>query len=178
MPVNVLSVASLVQEARQGNNDLKTASLYKTKAEYAIDASQYGYLPDFGIISGDAYQEGNALYPENNAFIGVSFKWNIQDIFANTYVQRQRISMKKQAEENLADLQEQVNTDIEKTRRKLTQSTKLITVANKVLAFRREDLKIQTDRRHAGLNLEADLFAAQLNYRTALTDLKILTGNF
>lgn len=85
--------------------------------------------------------------------------------------------MKKQAEENLADIREQVNKDIEKTRRKLTRSAELITVVNKVLAFRREDLKIKTDRYHARLNLEADVFAAQLHYRIALIDLKILAGN-
>ena len=77
-------------------------------------------------------------------------------------------------------------------RRKLGQSVDLITVASKVLAFRKEEFKIQTDRRHAGLSLEADLltaqaslskaesdyYAAYLNYRMSLTDLKILTGPY
>jgi outer membrane protein TolC len=58
--------------------------------------------------------------------------------------------------------------------------------------YRREDLKIQNDRRTSGLNLESDLltakaamakaesdyYAAQLNYRIALSDLHILTGNY
>ena len=56
--------------------------------------------------------------------------------------------------------------------------------------FRREDLKIQSDKHDAGMNLEADVllakaalakaesdyYAAQLHYRMASTDLKILTG--
>ena len=202
---------SLEAKALTGNHDLKIANLYKTKAQYAIDASYYGYLPDFGILGGYVYQDGSTQLTGStqisavsanigldsnwniqDAFIGVMLKWNIQDVFTNTYVKRQRISLKKQAEENLANTREQVHADIEKARRKLTQSVELINVANEVLVFRREDLKIQTDRRHAGLNLEADLLAvkaalakaesdvlaAQLNYRMALTDLQMLTGNF
>jgi len=192
IPVNALPIDAFVRDAQKGNNDLKIAALYKTKAEYAVKASQYSYLPDVGVMAGYTYQEGNALYPENNTFVGVSLRWNIQDAFSNAFVKRQRLSLKKQAEENLANTREQVKTDIEKAHRKLTQSVELITVANKVLAFRREDLKIQTDRRHAGLNLEADiltakaalakaeadLFAAQLNYRIAYTDLHVVTGAF
>jgi len=107
-------------------------------------------------------------------------------------VKRQRLSLKKQAEENLANTREQVHTDIEKAHRKLIQSIELITVAEKVLAFRREDLKIQADRHQAGMNIEADIlsakaslakaesdvFAAQLHYRIASTDLQMLTGSF
>jgi multidrug efflux pump subunit AcrB/outer membrane protein TolC len=192
VPVQAAPMDALVHEALNGNNDLQMAALYKTKAEHAVRASQYSYLPDFGLMGGYTWQDGITLYPENNTFIGVLMKWNIQDVFSNTYVKRQRLFLKKQAEENLANTQEQVNTDIEKAHRKLNQSVELITVANKVLSFRREDLKIQTDRRQAGLNLEADVlsakaalakaesdyYAAHLNYRMALTDLKILTGRY
>jgi outer membrane protein TolC len=68
----------------------------------------------------------------------------------------------------------------------------LIKVAGKVVKYRGEDLKIQNDKRKSGMNLESDLlsakaamakaesdyFAAQLNYRIALSELKILTGNY
>lgn len=183
---------ALVNEARKDNNDLKMADLYKTKAEHAVRASRLSYLPDFGIVGGYTYQEGVTLYPESNTFIGVLMKWNIQDVFSNTYVEKQRLSLKKQAEENLANTQEQVSTDIEKASRKLNQSIELIALAKKVVDFRREDLKIQSDKHDAGMNLEADVlaakaamakaesdyYAAQLNYRVASTDLKILTGKY
>ena len=56
--------------------------------------------------------------------------------------------------------------------------------------YRTEELKVQLDKEKSGLNTasdilntkallakaRADLLAAQLNYRLALTDLKILTG--
>jgi outer membrane protein TolC len=192
MPVGEAPTDILVHEARKGNNDLKMADLYKTKAEHAVRASRLSYLPDFGIMGGYTYQEGVTLYPESNTFVGVLMKWNIQDVFSNAYVEKQRLSMKKQAEENLANTREQVNTDIEKAGRKLNQSIELIALAKKVVDFRREDLKIQSDKYDTGLNLEADVlsakaalakaesdyYAAQLNYRMASTDLKILTGRY
>ena len=100
--------------------------------------------------------------------------------------------MVKQAEENLANTKEQVNKEISKSYRKLKLSEELISVAKKVADYRKEDLRIQNDRRKSGLNLESDLltakaamakaesdyYAAQLNYRIALTELKILKGNY
>ena len=181
-----------ILEAQNRNSDIRMAALRKEKAGYAVRASQYSYLPDLGVMGGYTYQDGVTLYPENNTFIGLLMKWDLKDIFSNTFIMKQRLLLKKQAEVNLANAQEQVQTDIEKAHRKLNQTAELISVANKVLNFRQEDFRIQTDRHQAGLNLEADvltaeaalaksqsdLYAAHLNYRMALTDLKILTGQY
>ncbi len=179
-----LNVASI------NNDDLRLASLYKTKADNAVRASKYSFLPDVGLLGGYAYQKGTALYPKNNAFVGASIKWNIQDVLSNRTIELQRISAREQAEENMANTKEQVSNDIAKTYRKLKQSEDLIKVAEKVVSYRREDLKMQSDKSSSGLNLEADLltakaalaraesdyFSAQLNYRITLSELKILMG--
>jgi len=129
---------------------------------------------------------------KRDAFIGVVLNWNLKDLVANTYITRQRLFLKKQAEENLANTREQIHADTEKARRKLTQAAELIGVAGKVVEYRREDFKIQTDRFSAGLNLEADWLtakaalakaeadwlAARLNYRMAWTELQILAGRY
>jgi outer membrane protein TolC len=189
---NSASIDTSLSLANSGNNDLKIASLNKTKADYSIKSSKYSYLPDLGILGGYTWQEGSDIYPKNNTYIGASLKWNLNDALSNRMVQRQRIYLKQQAEESLLNTREQVNKDIAKAYRKLKQSEELINVAGKVVEYRREDLKIQADRRKSGLNLEADLltakaamakaesdlFAAQLNYRIALSELKILTGNY
>ena len=181
-----------LNEAIARNNDLRLASLNTTRAEYSIQAGKLSYLPDLGLVGSYTYQDGNFIYPKNNTFVGASLKWNLQEILSNRNIQEQRMYMKKQAEENLANTKEEVNKEIEKAYRKLKLSEELIGVAKKVMNFRKEDLKIQNDRRKSGLNLESDLlaaraalakaesdyFAAQLNYRTGLTELKILTGNY
>ena len=189
---DIAAIDTSIIESGTKNNDLKMASLNKTKADYSIKASKFSYLPDLGILGGYTYQEGTDIYPKNNAFIGASLKWNLQDILSNRTVQKQRTFIKMQAEENLANTKEQVSKDIIKSYRKLKQSEELIKVAGKVVEYRSEDLKIRNNARMAGLNLESDLlaakaamakaesdyFAAQLNYRIALSELKILTGNY
>jgi outer membrane protein len=186
------AIDTSLKEALLKNNDLKLAALIKTKAEYAIQVSKLSYLPDLGLLGGYTYQKGTMIYPKNNSYIGASMKWNLQDMISNRAVQRQRIYIKEQAEENLANTREQINKDIAKAYRRLLQSQELIRVAGKVVEYRSEDLKIQNNKRIAGLNLESELlsakaamakaesdyFAAQLNYRIALSELKILTGNY
>ena len=178
--------------ATSHNSELKIASLVTEKAGYSIKASQFGYLPDIGLLGGYSYQKGSVIYPKNNAFIGASLKWNLQDMLFNHTIERQRIYAKKQAEENLANTREQVNKDIMKSYRKLKQSEELINIAAKALNYRREDLRIQTDKHNSGMSLEADLlaakaafakaeadyFSAQMNYKIALSELNSLTGNY
>ena len=174
------------------NNDYKIASLRHAKAEHSVRASNLSYLPDIGFLGGYTYQEGAEIYPKNNAFVGASLKWNLQDLFLNRSIHSQRVSMMQQAEENMANTKEQVLSNIGKTIRKISQARELIAVAGKAVNYRKEDLKMKTDRRNAGLNLESelleamaemakaesDLLSAQLNYRIAITDFNILTGSY
>lgn len=188
----LISLDTSLAIAGKSNNDLRLAALNKTKADYSIRASKFSYLPDLGILGGYTYQEGTDIYPKNNAYIGASLKWNLNDVLSNRMVQKQRVFLRQQAEESLLNTREQVNRDIAKAYRRLKQSGELIKVAEKVAEYRKADLKVQADRRTSGLNLEADLltakaamakaeadvYAAQLNYRIALSELKILTGSF
>lgn len=190
--VDLVSLDTSVISATSKNNDLRIASLNSNKAGYSVKASQFSYLPEIGILGGYAYQHGSMIYPENNTFIGASLKWNLQDLISNRSVQGQRMFLKKQADENLANIKEQVYKDIAKVYRKIKQSEELINVVGKVVDYRREDLKFQNDRYRSGLNLESDLltskaalakaesdlFAAQMNYRIAVTELKILTSGY
>jgi outer membrane protein TolC len=183
------AVSEYQSSALSGNADLNIAALTVTKTRLAIKAAKQGYLPDVGIIAGYTYQHGNILYPTNNPFAGLNVKWNIQDLFVNKQVLGQRTLQLEQAKENEAYTLEQLNADVEKAVRKIHQAEALISAAEKVLNFRAQELKIQLDKRAAGLNVpadvlstratvakaEADLYAAQLNYRLAHSELNALT---
>ncbi|NBA84672.1 TolC family protein [Emticicia sp. CRIBPO] len=176
--------------AASHNPELKIASLTQTKAEYGIKAARLSNRPDFGLIAGYSFQTGNNLFPAHNPFIGASLKWNIQDIFSNKEVLKQRQLNLQQARENADYTKDQVNSSIDKTYRKLAHATELISVAQKALDYRKEELKLQNDKKEAGLNIEtdilntkaliakaeSDLLSAQLNFRLSLSDLKMLTG--
>jgi len=189
---NPISMDSLLSESQTNNNDIKAATLLKTKANYALSAAKFSYLPDFGIMGGYTFQEGNSLFPNNNQFIGLSLKWNIQDIFSNKFVNSQRKILINQSDENILNTKEQVNNEVAKAYRKINQANELIKLATKVVNYRKEDFKIQSDKRNSGLNLEsdlltvkaalvkaeADLFAAYLNYKIILTNFQIITGKY
>ena len=172
------------------NPDIQIASLTKEKADLGIKAAKQSTLPDFGVVTGYAYQSGNPILPSHNPFVGLNLKWNIQDLFSNKHLLQQREAQAKQAEEYILNLQQQVNSDIEKAYRKVNQSKALIAVAQKVLEYRSKELKVQEDKQLAGLNLKtdmlntkaqvakanADVYAAQLAYTLAVSELKNLIG--
>lgn len=183
------SASDYQTSALSRNADLAIAELTLNKTRLGIKAAKQSYLPDVGIIAGYTYQQGNILYPTNNPFAGLNFKWNIQDLFANRQVLNQRTLQLQQAKENQANTMEQLHADLEKAVRKIHQAEALINAAEKVMKYRNQELKIQLDKRAAGLNVpadvlasrstvakaEADLYAAQLNYRLAHSELSALT---
>jgi len=176
--------------AADSNADMQIARLSQSKALLGIKAARQSNIPDFGLIGGYSYQFGNPILPAHIPFVGVNFKWGLQEIFSNKQVLKQRQFQLKQAEENIRYTQQQMNNDIEKAYRKIEQSQALIAVAQKALFYQQEAYKLQEDKQAAGLNVktdllnaksllaksEADMYAAQLSYLIAISDLKILTG--
>jgi outer membrane protein TolC len=181
---------SVKLSAANSNSDLMIAGLSRTKAEQARKAARYTYLPDLGLIAGYTYQTGNFIYPEHNPFVGASFKWNLQDILLNRQLVNQRNFSLQQTIEFALDAKDKLNSDIDKAYRKISHAEALVKVAQKAVYYRLEELKIQQDKEESGLNTasdllnakallakaQADLLAAQMNYRIALTDLKMLAG--
>ncbi|WP_064196265.1 MULTISPECIES: TolC family protein [Emticicia] len=188
--VNNLSSITDYKSGISTNPDVQIANLNKYKTEVGFKAAKLSDRPDIGLVTGYAYQSGNPLAPANNPFIGVNLKWNLQDLYANKQIQKQRALQMKQAEENIDYTQEQLLYEIEKAYRKAQQSKSLINVAEKALKYRQEELKLQEDKQLAGMNLktdilatkavlakaEADVYAAKLAYLIALSDLDALIG--
>jgi outer membrane protein len=178
--------------ALDNNADIQLAGLGKLKSELAIRAAKLSYRPDFGLFVGYTYQKGNIIFPQNNPFAGASLKWNVQDIFSNKEVIRQRYLLAQQAELLLAEKKEEISNDVDKAYRRIRQAKMLIEVAERAYTYRSQELKVQEDRKLAGLNTaadvlntrsllaraEADLLSAQLNYKLAISDLMILTEHF
>jgi len=176
--------------AADSNADMQIARLSQSKALLGIKAARQSNIPDLGLIGGYSYQFGNPILPAHIPFVGVNFKWGLQEIFSNKQLLKQRQFQLKQAEENIQYTQQQMDNDIEKAYRKIEQSQALIAVAQKALFYQKEAYKLQEDKQAAGLNVktdllnaksllaksEADMYAAQLSYLIAVSDLKILTG--
>ncbi|UTA68692.1 TolC family protein [Emticicia sp. 21SJ11W-3] len=172
------------------NPDLQLTELTRARTELGIKAAKQSNRPDVGLVAGYVVQGGNPIMPMNNPFVGLSLKWNIQDLYANKQVLQQRTYQLKQAEENIMNTRQQLAYDIEKAYRKARQSMALVNVAEKALQYRREELKLQNDRLAAGMNLktdvlntraltakaEADVYSARLAYILAISDINELIG--
>ena len=178
-------------EAENKSIDIQLVQLQKQKSEIGIQAAKRSNLPDIGLIAGYTYQEGSIIYPKNNPFVGVNFKWNIQELFSNKQILNQRRLIRQQAMENEEYTQKQISVDVEKAYRKMKQAERLIIVAQKALTYRKQELKIEYDRKESGLNTplkvleteaatakaEADLYGAKQSHRIALGELKMLINS-
>jgi len=181
---------SYLSAAMSGNTDLQMANITKAKALMGIKAARQSNLPDLGLVGGYMYQSGNSILPADNPYVGINLKWNLQDLFSNKAIEKQRQAQARQADENIAGTRQQVRDDVEKAYRKVNESLALISVAQKAVVFRRQEMKLLEDKQAAGLVLkqdilsarsklaksESDLYAAQLSYRLAVSDLNFLTG--
>jgi len=173
------------------NMDIQIAVLTRSKAMTGLKAVRQSNLPDIGVIAGYYYQQGNPILPTSSPFVGVSFKWNLQDLFSNKAIGQQRQAQLREAEDNLAYTQQQVGSDMDKARRKIRQATAVIAAAAKALQYRREDLKVMEDKQASGMDVhtallesrtrlahsEADYYAACLSYTLAVSDLQYLGGH-
>ncbi|WEA00630.1 TolC family protein [Mucilaginibacter sp. SJ] len=173
-----------------GNPDMEIGRLNKEKALLGIKAARQSNIPDIGIITGYYVQQGSPVLPPSSPYVGISLKWNLQDLFSNKQVQNQRVFQLKQAEESLIYTKRQIDSDIDKTWRKIKQSGALILAAKKLVAYRRDALKEQQDRQIAGLDIktamletklrlseaEVNLYSAQLSNVIAIAELRNLAG--
>lgn len=185
------SVEDLKAKAEAGNIEIQLANMQKTKAQLGMKAAKQSNLPDVGLVGGYAFQTNLDVLPKNNIFLGANLIWNLQGLMTNKSTYEQRSLMAQQAEEHIKHLQEETAVNVEKIDRKLRQATALVEVAQKAVNYRKKDLKFEEDRLLAGnstkikvleaeANLaksESDLYAAQLSYKLALIDLKMLLGN-
>ncbi|PIQ21876.1 MAG: hypothetical protein COW65_06465 [Cytophagales bacterium CG18_big_fil_WC_8_21_14_2_50_42_9] len=187
---NLQPLENYTQQARTQNIDVRLASQNIQKAEYGVAAARRDYIPNISAVGGYTHQSVLTILPQDNYFVGLQGNWNIIDFGRRRSVLNLRRSLQQQAEENLQYTREQAVGRVEKAYRKVNQAQALVTVAQKAVQYRNDELKLKKDRRVAGLNLprdvmetqaalakaEADLFSAQLNYRLALSELEAAAG--
>lgn len=160
------------------------------KAESAVNASYYEYIPDIGAFGRYIYQDGVPFVTNNIGVFGVQMKWNIFDWGKRGGVVGQRKAQLTQAKKNLSRLEKRVEVDVDKAYRKLTQTKMMIDVAQEELALQRENLRLSANRltagtiteaQHAGIIASAkksewNELQARLNYELALAELDRVVG--
>lgn len=183
------SVDSFIQQAISNNSDLKIATAKEEKASLAIKAGQQSYIPDLGVIAGYMYQQGTILLPENNAFVGINFKWNLQDILLTKKEIDQRKLLLEQAKEYHKNASEEVTIAIVKADRTIQQYKELTKVAEQAMNYRKAAYLQQEEALKAGkttesqvllsksqfIKAQSDWYSAILGYRLSLLEMEALT---
>lgn len=182
---------TFLAQAKTSNLDLRQAEQTSEKARLGVQAARQDYMPTVGALGGYLFQNVISDLPQNNYFLGLQVSYNIVDFGRRKATLNQRLSQQKQADENRQYTSDHITGELEKAHRKARQAQSLIPIAAQAAHYRRDELKLKSDRFAAGLALkrdvletqatlakaEADLYAAQLSYRLALSDLYQLTGS-
>lgn len=185
-----LQPVDVYKRAAEKNPEIAIARLNREKASLGIKAASESNLPDLGIIAGYNLQHGNPILPGSSPYVGLSLRWNLQDLFSNRQVKNQRMFQLKQAEESVSCVRQQVTSGIDKAWRKVKQSDVLIETAKKLVSYRSDALKEEQDKQVAGMDIkttllarkselaeaEAELYTAKLSNLLALAELRNLTG--
>lgn len=177
-------------EQSKGNLELRQAIQTSEKATLGVKAARKDYIPTVGALGGYLFQNVISDLPQSNYFLGLQVSYNLVDFGRRKATLNQRLSQQQQADENRQYTQEHVTLEVQKAYRKAKQAQSLIPIATQAAQYRRDELKLKSDRLAAGLALkrdvletqaalakaEADLYSAQLAYRLAISDLNQLTG--
>ncbi|MCX6215695.1 TolC family protein [Spirosoma sp.] len=183
-------LATFLEGAKSGNLEVRQADQTSQKATLGVQAARKDYIPTVGALGGYLFQNVISDLPQSNYFVGLQLSYNIVDFGRRRSALNQRLSQEKQASENVQYTREHIAGEVQKAHRKARQAQSLLPIAAQAAQYRRDELKLKTDRLAAGLALkrdvletqaalakaEADLYSAQLAYRLALSDLEALTG--
>lgn len=187
-----LPLAAYLAHADTASLDTRQAAQTRAKAALGVKAARQQYLPDVALTANYLRVQGSLLLPQNSVLVGGILNWTLYDFGERRAVVRQRESQQKQAEANEQHTREQVSAEVQKAYRQLQQAAALTAAAQKAADLRAAELKIKRDALAAGKVLptevlsteatqakaQADLLAAQLNYRLALTQLQHASGQF
>ncbi|TGE23661.1 TolC family protein [Hymenobacter aquaticus] len=179
-----------LSRADTANLTNRQAAQTREKAALGVKAARQQYLPDVSLTANYIRIQGSPILPRNSLLVGGLLNWNIYDFGERQAVVEQRKSQQRQARENELYTREEVAGAVQKAYRQLGQAAALVAAARKATDLRAAELKIKQDALAAGKVLpvevlstqatlakaQADLLAAQLNHRLALSELLHVSG--
>ncbi|KAA6438022.1 TolC family protein [Dyadobacter flavalbus] len=189
-PMELSPLATYLETAKTSSPDQLEADQTLQKADLGVHAARKDYLPNLNAAGGYVFQNVFSDVPQNNYFLGLQLSYRILDFGQRKSTVNQRLAQQKQAEENQQYVREHLSVEVRKAYRKALQAQSLIPIAAQAAQYRRDELKLKSDRLVAGLALkrevletqaalgkaEVDLYSAQLAYRLAVSDLERLSG--
>ena len=162
------------------NPEIVEAEETVVKAKAAHRLAKFEYVPDAVITGGYMFQTGIPALPDDFSWIGVVATWTIFDFFKRERTIKERGAQVTMAKANLEMVRAKVAAeslktvvDVDRTRRILELTRR---VASMQQAMTPRDQDPGPEAKAALAKAEAEMFQAELDYRTACAQLKSVAG--
>ena len=167
----IQSESEYIESAYCLNPELRAAREAINKADGAVDAARYDYIPDIGLFGSYIYQDGIPYVDQDIGAAGVVMEWDIFDWGKRGAVMAQRRAQHDQACRNVERLKRRIAVDVGKAYRKLTRAGETLDLARAAVAVREERLRIGGDQQRTGLITEAAYADLEVAHVQAEVDL-------
>src|SRR5215475_4703763 len=162
------------------NPEIVEAEETVVKAKAAHRLAKLEYVPDAVITGGYMFQTGIPALPDDFTWIGVVATWTIFDFFKCERTIKERDAQVTMAKANLEMVRAKVAAGALKTVADLDRTRRILELTRKIVSMQRamtpRDQDNGPEARAALLGAEAELFQAELDYRMAYAQMKLVTG--
>jgi outer membrane protein TolC len=189
-PLDLPAKDECVRLAQASTPEIAAAEETVKKAEAAVRAARFEYVPDVSVFARHDYQDGVAFLFHNYGVVGAEFTYTLFDGGKRRSVIGEREAQRAQAVENLRRLKDDAAANVERALDKMEQNQSLIDVAKQVVDLRAEAARIadvqftrgvivsskKSEASAALAKSRADLVRAELGYVQSQAELEVLIG--
>jgi outer membrane protein TolC len=179
-----------IRLAQASTPEIAAAEESVKKAEAAVRAARFEYVPDVSVFARHDYQDGVAFLFHNYGVVGAEFTYVLFDGGKRRSAIGEREAQRAQAVENLRRLKDDAAANVERALDKVEQNQSLIDVAKQVVDLRAEAARIadvqfargvivgsrKSEAAAALAKSRADLVRAELGYVQSQAELEVLIG--
>ncbi len=168
-----ISLPQATQQAVANSPEVVEAEQTLVKARAASKLSKLEYVPAVAVMGGYVFEQQHVvpLLPADFSFIGVTATFDIFDFGKREKTVSERNAQVAMAEANVALVKQKLAASVQKSFLDLQRSQKIRDLTRRLAAGSQEPALENTSAR-AGA--EAEMFQAELDYRSAYTQLKHL----
>jgi len=173
--VETISLSEVTQRAVANSPEVVEAEETLVKARAAQRLSRLDYVPAVTVVGGYVNQPQPVLplLPQDFSFIGFTATFNIFDFGKRESTVRERNAQAGMAEANVAMVKSKVAANVQKSYLELQRSQKIRDLTRRLAAaYQETSLESVTARASA----DAEMFQAELDYRSAYAELERLAG--
>lgn len=172
-PVKPIELASMLQLARHGRQDLVAADRSYQQAQAVVLQNQAHYLPTVAALgSWEMHDHKDAFSQEQDGWaVGVSLRWNFFDGFRTSYTTKQSIAQRSAASAHLQTVKDDVDYQVREAFLRKDEAEKRYQVARVAVEAALETTRLINKRFENSLATMVEVLDAQTALNQARANL-------